>query len=109
MARISLTDGSGHWYDSAKAVDFDEDVWFDGSNQISKATGSQWEHETLRYTRGGRWVLRSYSQWQGTSTSHDEIDEGRAIDWLIEQGCDLDELPATVKKRVRAKVEQAEI
>lgn len=74
MRRIVLTDGSGRWFDEDKAEAFDEERWFDGRNQISRATGDQFEHERLYRTASGQWVLNAWSDWQGssrTATKHD--------------------------------------
>lgn len=62
MARIPLTDGSGRWFDSAKTESFDEETYWNGNNHISKATGSQWDHERLLRTAGKRWILETWSQ-----------------------------------------------
>jgi len=93
MARINL--GNGQWFSTKTAVKFDEDTRWDGNNHISRATGSQWEHECLYRTSKGRWVLHTWSQWQGSSESYDLIDEAAAHAWLIAQG-ESDAVPAEV-------------
>ena len=45
MRRQATTDGSGSWFDLDKAESFEEETQWNGNNHISKATGSQWEHE----------------------------------------------------------------
>jgi hypothetical protein len=52
MSRIALTDGSGRWFSDTTAEYFKEDTYHDGRNWISKATGSQTEHEGLYRTKG---------------------------------------------------------
>ena len=76
------------WFDIDAAEKFSEDTYFDGSNQISKATGSQWNHETLYRTKGGRWVLNCWSQWQGSRETWEFISEAEAREWLIAQSED---------------------
>lgn len=46
---------------------------WNGSNHISQATGSQWEHESLLRTAGGWWVLHRWSQWQGVSPTNRNV------------------------------------
>ncbi len=83
MRRQALTDSSGKWFDIEAAEEFNEDSWWDGSNHISRATGSQTEHETLYRTAGKKWILRSWSQWQGTSETWTCITDEEAAKWLV--------------------------
>lgn len=83
MKRIVLTDGSGRWFDASKAESFEEARWWNGNNHISRATGSQWEHEVLYRTVGGKWILYHWSQWQGSRETYSEIDNERAAAWLV--------------------------
>lgn len=82
MKRVVLTDGSGRWFDREASESFEEDTFWDGNNHISRATGSQWEHEVLYRTNSGLWILHSWSQWQGSRPSWVEIDPGAAARWL---------------------------
>lgn len=84
MARINL--GHGKWFETSSAECFAEDTRWDGNNHISVATGSQWEHEELYLTRGGAWILHSWSQWQGSRSHYTEISADTARRWLIDQG-----------------------
>jgi hypothetical protein len=86
MKRIVLTDGSGRWFDIDKAERFDEDTYWDGRNMISKATGSQWHHEVLYRTAGGKWILHRWSQWQGDRESWTEVTDDAAAAWLVTNG-----------------------
>lgn len=84
MKRICLTgDDEGRWFDADKARVFEEDTRWDGSNQISRATGSQWEHQALYQTASGCWVLNSWSQCQGTGETYELIGAERAAMWLL--------------------------
>lgn len=110
MSRITLTDGSGNWFESSKAIRYKEGKRWNGNNYISMATNSQWEHECLYYTKSGRWVLNSWSNYQGTLESYSEISEGEAIDWLISQAyLEVDELPKSIRESVLRGIELAEI
>lgn len=82
MNRIALTDGTGRWFDAEKAQKWDEETRWNGNNHISKATASQFEHETLYRTAGGIYVLQHWSQWQGSGESYDEISPKEAACWL---------------------------
>lgn len=62
MARTVLTDGTNRWFDKSKAERFEEDTYWNGNNLISKATGSQWDHQALYRTAGKKWILASFSQ-----------------------------------------------
>lgn len=83
MKRQPLTDNTGKWFDLAAAEKFDEDTWWNGNNHISCATGSQWDHEALYYTKGKRWILNHWSQWQGSSQTWEELDATAAAAWLV--------------------------
>lgn len=87
MARVSITNGT--WFDPSKAKSFEEATRWNGSNHISVATGSQWDHEQLYFTRKGTWVLHSWSQWQGSSKSYMAIDATVAAQWLVTNGHDI--------------------
>ena len=83
MTRQELTDGSGKWFDLAQARKYKEDTYWNGNNTISCATGSQWEHEELYYTKGKRWIKHWMSQWQGSLPQWTEITPTRAAEWLV--------------------------
>lgn len=73
------------WFDADAAERFEEDAYFDGSNLVSKATGSQWAHEALYRTKGGRWILNCWSQWQGSRETYEFISDDEAREWLLAQ------------------------
>lgn len=111
--RIPLTDGSGRWFSPDSAAKFSEATRWNGNNHISRATGSQWDHETLYYTKSGRWVLNHWSQWQGSLEKYTEITESEAVSWLVNneytEAGDLEGLPPKLLAVVLAAVEQAEV
>ncbi len=86
MARINVCDDFGElagWFDENKAERFSEATWWDGSNHVSVATGSQWDHQVLYRTKGGRWVLHSWPQWQGRPERYRFITDAEAQTWLL--------------------------
>lgn len=83
MDRTALTDGSGRWFDAEAAQTWKESTRWDGSNHISCATGSQWDHEMLWRTASGLWVLNTYSNRQGVAETYREITAEEAAGWLV--------------------------
>lgn len=82
MTRTKLSDG--RFFDRDAAKRWEEDTFFDGRNRISRATGDQWLHEALYRTAGGKWILCSWSDWQGSGPAlYDEVDNRTAARWLI--------------------------
>lgn len=86
MNRQALTDGSGNWIDLDKAESFDEATYGDGSNHISRATGSQWHHERLYRAASGSWVLFSWSYYECVAETWLEVDHETAAAWLVRNG-----------------------
>jgi len=84
MKRIALTDGSGRWFDEESATSFGEAKFWNGSNHISVPTGSQWNHEMLYRTAGGRWILNAWSQASSTQETYEEISNRAAAAWLVQ-------------------------
>ncbi|MGH3693226.1 MAG: hypothetical protein ACRDRX_04370 [Pseudonocardiaceae bacterium] len=76
------------WFDPDKARWFTEEADWDGSNNVSVATGVYSEHQMLYRTKGGRWVLHCWSQWQGTMPSYEFVSDERAREWLLLCGHD---------------------
>ena len=77
---------TGGWVDLARCTRFCEATYFDGNNEISQATGSQWKHETLYRSHSCRYVLHRWSQWQGSSQTWRESDAAEAAQWLVTHG-----------------------
>jgi hypothetical protein len=77
---------NGTWFETDSTQRFDEATYWDGQNHISCATGGQWEHETLFRTKGGKWVLNAWSQWQGSGESWVGINDAEAAQWLVRNG-----------------------
>jgi hypothetical protein len=62
---------------------WDEATYWNGHNHISKATGSQWNHETLYESRKGRFYKVWWSQYEGTASRAEWLDEHEAVRWLL--------------------------
>lgn len=95
MANIKQINlGGGKWFDANAAENFAEDTRWDGHNHISVATGSQWDHEELYRTRSGRWILHTWSQWQGSREHYAIVSDDAARTWLTDQdhGADVERL-----------------
>ena len=100
MNRIALTDGSGKWFDCDKAEKYEEKTYWNGNNHISKATGSQWEHEALCLTKSGKWILNHWSQYQGVPETYNVVSDDTAAAWFAKQEFQDDEIPAALHEGV---------
>ena len=69
----------------------------DGSNFISRATGSQWEHQTLFRSRRGRYYVVHVSDWQGSHPHAEWVSPEEATRWLV---LNEHEVPDDLKKHV---------
>lgn len=91
MTRINITERDEYtgrikvtgWFDDSTGERFGEDTRWDGSNHISVNTGSQWDHEELYRTAGGRWVRHEWSQRQGAQDRYAFVSDEQAREWLI--------------------------
>lgn len=102
MRRRQITNDNGRWFDEDAATEFVEDTNWDGSNHISVATGSQWNHESLYRTAGQIWILHAWSQWQGSGESYEIITEDAAARWLSSNGHHDAELPQATTDAIAA-------
>jgi hypothetical protein len=84
------------WFNADSAKEFNEGRHHDGNNWISKATGSQWEHESLYLTQRGRWVLNHWSNCQGSGESYTLISPDDAATWLVRNEHDIEEIAAAL-------------
>lgn len=66
---------------------WDEAADWDGSNHISRATGSQWDHQRLHRSRKGRYYLECWSQYQGSKPHAEWISHREATKWLFLMEC----------------------
>lgn len=94
---------NGGWFDlDAVTKRYPEATYFDGRHQISRATGSQWEHQELYVTRRGVYVLHYWSQWQGTRDQWIRMTATQAAEWLTQNGYDA---PAGALAEAQAQTE----
>ncbi len=56
--------------------------------RISKSTGSQFEHEHLFRTVGGKFVLNVFSDYQGRNEYYYEISAVEAAEWFSKNELD---------------------
>ena len=80
-------DGGG-WINLDIAKKFGEEQTWDGRNYISVNTGSQWDHEVLYRSKGGVYVLQSWSQRQGSQDTWQRISVNEAVEWLLRNDYD---------------------
>jgi len=71
------------WFDRDRATSWGEGTRWDGSNNVSLATGVYSDHEELLRTAQGRWVIHSWSQWVNIPDSWRYIPADAARQWLI--------------------------
>lgn len=110
--KIRLT-GSSHWFNVEKAIQFEENIYWDGKNRIPRTTRSQWEHERLLYTRYGNWILDSWSQWEGSPCTTKKITVQEAADWIIAQDAidtdSFNRLPKSTKELIHQREIELEV
>lgn len=84
---VTVTDHDGNFqgkFDYEKATEkFVEWQEFDGNNHISVNTGSQWDHQQLILTAGGRWVLYHWAMVDGVLPHAEFVTDTEAARWLI--------------------------
>lgn len=100
MVRVALTENgrkTGRYFDAEKAECFKENTFWDGNNQISKVTGSQWNHESLYRTASGKWVLNTYSQYQGSIETYEIITPEEAAQWFVKNEFEDNQIPECLK------------
>jgi hypothetical protein len=62
---------------------WEEDTKFNGNNNISVATGSQWAHQRLYRSRKGRYYTESWSQYEGSRAHAEWVSPQEAVRWLL--------------------------
>lgn len=86
MTRVNITDNDGGlvgWFDPDRAVEYQEDTYWDGQNLVSVNPVGQFGHQHLFYTAGGRWVLYTWSQYQGVKPCYEFVELEQAREWLL--------------------------
>lgn len=90
MARYRMDDGTVVDTQNAQAFWTEAKDW-DGRNHISRATGTQWNHQTLYKSRKGRYYIEHTSQWQGSRPHVEWVSPQEAARWLIHNDHELPE------------------
>jgi len=82
MARFKVDDQT--IVDTDKALrTWEEATDWNGSNHISRATGSQWNHQTLYKSAKGNYYLVHSSQMQGSMDHAEWLEPQEAARWLL--------------------------
>ena len=71
------------WFDLDRATIIKERTRWDGRRHVSVHTADRFDHQDLYRTRGGRWVLHSWSEWAGREETYEYISDERAREWLL--------------------------
>lgn len=71
------------WFNTDAATKYDEDTNWDGNNHVSVNPVGKYGHQAIYRTKGGRWVLNTWSQWQGSEDKYEFVSDATAKDWLI--------------------------
>ena len=101
MTKYTMDNGAV--VDTDRAVEcWQEAERWNGRNHISKATGSQWEHETLYKSAKGNYWVEHTSQWQGSTPHAFFLTAEEAARWLLtnehELPADLVEVGANISE-----------
>lgn len=71
------------WFNSDSATVYKEATRWNGNNHVSVNPVGQHAHQALYRTKGGRWVLNNWSDYQGSEDRYSFVDDATAKDWLI--------------------------
>jgi hypothetical protein len=71
------------WFNPDSSTRYDEATRWDGNNSVSVNPVGRYGHQVLYRTKGGRWVLHNWSQWQGAEERYEFVDDATAKDWLL--------------------------
>lgn len=82
MTTYRMTDGRIVKTDNA-AKQWEEETDFDGSNHISRVTGSQWHHQTLFRSKKGNYWIESWSNYQNCPSTAEWISAKDAARWML--------------------------
>ena len=99
MSKYRTEDGTVVDTDNATAH-WEETTDWDGRNHISRATGSQWNHETLHRSRKGRYYTEHWSAYQGSRAHVEWVSPEEAARWLLHNDHELPEDLAKLAEEV---------
>ena len=98
MKRQAITNTNGKWFDLETAELYSENQEHNGSNWISLVTGSQFKHESLYRTSGGKWILNCWSNFQGTTETYELISREQASKWFTKQMTEKYNMPQELEE-----------
>lgn len=108
MSRQNVYSADGHtiagWFDLDAAEEWDEGLEWDGQNRVSMATRVYSEHQRLYRTAGEKWVLHSWSQWQGRGDRWQYISSDDARDWMLRNELDSKVIEAAFSEAIPDEV-----
>lgn len=90
MPRYRMEDNTLVDIDKATAH-YEEATDWNGSNHISRATGSQWNHQMLYRSAKGRYYVVFTSQMEGTMPRAEWLTAQDAARWLLHNDHELPE------------------
>lgn len=90
MARYRMDDNTVVNTDKATGK-WNESTRWNGRNHISKATGDQWEHQTLYRSTKERYYLVRWSDYQDRVASAEYVECDEAALWLLTNDHELPE------------------
>ena len=76
------------WFNTDSAIAYEEATRWDGNNSVSVHPVGQYGHQLLYRTKGGRWVLNTWSQWEGVQETYEFISDDTAKEWLLRNESD---------------------
>jgi len=68
-------------------------AYWDGSNNVSRATNSEWLEQRLHKTRKGTYWVETISRIEYRPNSGELVSPAEALAWLLQNGYAGDELP----------------
>jgi hypothetical protein len=99
MTTYRMDDGTVVDTDRA-TTHWNEATFWDGHNHVSKATGSQWTHQTLYRSRKARYYVEHTSQWEGARSHVEWLSPQAAAQWLLHNDHELPEDLAPLRDEV---------
>ena len=82
MATYRMGDGTVVKTENA-ARQWAERTDWNGRNHISRASGTEWDHQTLYRSRKGRYYIEHTSQWEGKLPRAEWVSDHEAARWLL--------------------------
>jgi len=94
------TTKTGQWFDIENAKCYKEGSCWNRQNRISKITGSQHHHEYIYITKGGVFILNSWTNWAEIPDTYMAITKEQAAAWFVKNEYSDAEIPEIFKGAV---------